>query len=338
MENNFKSVSGLSSWEDDENLQIEVEDQFLSRQIKEHMRAMSDIEEVLNDPSLNQVRSEVAQITGSKLNKNNTSFVREAFAEAVAERISLDELMDIKAESAKLNVNELSADWVREWHHKKQMEVKSSADKERADFIYNALGSENSETSETSVTYGIKEEAHVVQIRKDSRRPMILKVVTLSAAAVIGVLVLFSVLMPSGNPDKIFNTYYSSFNAFSPVTRGETHINEIFSSSINYYKTGDYKNASAGFAEVVASNPSFSSASFFLGLTDIESGNYEMAIKHLLSEITGKGQYSIEAKWYLGLSYLKSGNTNKAKECFRELSESRGYFSERSEKILRRLK
>ena len=79
-------------------------------------------------------------------------------------------------------------------------------------------------------------------------------------------------------------------------------------------------------------------ASFFLGITEIELNNTGKAIKLLGGVANRQSEYAKEATWYLGLVYIKSGNKIKARECFELLARSPGFYSDRSEKILRRLR
>jgi hypothetical protein len=45
-----------------------------------------------------------------------------------------------------------------------------------------------------------------------------------------------------------------------------------------------------------------------------------------------------EAQWYLGLSYLKTGEKTKAIPYFEILSKSEGFYQNQAKKLLRRLK
>jgi TolA-binding protein len=77
------------------------------------------------------------------------------------------------------------------------------------------------------------------------------------------------------------------------------------------------------------------SSRFFLGITQMELGNYEQAENILEDVISHQGEYTKEARWYLGLAYIKTGNKQKAHECFEILAKSPGFYSGRAEKILR---
>ena len=77
---------------------------------------------------------------------------------------------------------------------------------------------------------------------------------------------------------------------------------------------------------------------FYLGITQIALGDYNQAITVLAGVANQAGELTKEARWYLGLAYIKAGNRAKASECFELLAQSSGFYRERSEKILRRLK
>ncbi len=162
---------------------------------------------------------------------------------------------------------------------------------------------------------------------------------SLAAAAVIAAVLLLRSLIPSDDPQKIFSKYYEPFNAVSSITRSaDAGESESFSRAITSYKSGEYKAAATGFSEAMLSGTESFSAGFFLGVTEIELGNYDKAIEHLNGVVNQKSGFTKEAYWYLGLAYIKSGNNIKATECFEILARSPGFYSARSEKILRLLR
>ena len=75
-----------------------------------------------------------------------------------------------------------------------------------------------------------------------------------------------------------------------------------------------------------------------MGLSELALENYPQAVNLLSGVANNTGEYAKEAKWYLGLAWLKTGNKEKAVECFEFLAGSDGFYRDRSEKILRRLK
>lgn len=316
-----------------------VDDPVLAAEIKDYMRAISDLDEIMNDPALGEIRSETGRMVNSRKEgvigikeAGNRSFIKNALSEAPENKIN-DDLRDIRIDLEKTNISDISAEWVNDWHRKKQMQGTDS--KERIDFITAALEGTDLENQQDSITLN-EPVAAVSSADNKAGRITTLRFVSLSAAAVLGAALIFKSLQPS-DPQQLFRSYYEPFNAVSPVVRG-SNSNDLYISAMDAYKAGDYSNAAQAFEQSANINPAFGSPVFYLGLTSLETGNYNEAIANLDSVTKESGAYSKEAKWYLGLAYLKIENKEKARECFEELAATSGFYKERSEKILRRLK
>jgi tetratricopeptide (TPR) repeat protein len=325
--------TSLDRFEDD--LLIDVKDLELFNAISIYMKGQSDIDDIKNDPELNKTRDAVETMMSdyklnSSRNNDNENFVKGISSEKSVGQDMSNEINEIILESKIMDINLLAAEWVNDYNTRKENgNIIDPESKERRDFIASSL---NSEFEEPAGVYMIKEK------RKTSKK-MLIRYVSLSAAAVVSTLFVIKSLLPSGDPVKLFNSFYSPMDAVSPVTRGIDNNDAIsFGSAIMNYKKGDYQGAISGFSETLAKDPSSVSASFFLGLSQIELKNYDQAINLLTNVISNGGEYGKEAYWYLGLVYLKTKNNEKASECFEYLVKSKGFYSERSEKILRYLK
>jgi len=312
-------------WQDDDVL-FRLKDPALSAQIKRQMRARLDLEEVTRDPELEKTRKDVGKMigelreTGKDQDSGKSKFIREALA-GKKER---SEKNVLKYEAWKGDINDLSAEWVKEWHRKKQMEVAASpADEERKSFISGSM--ENAGP--------VPAEQAEVKTGSNKRR-LFIRYTSVAAAAVIGIIFLIKSLSPVSY-SSLFSAYYKPFDAFSGMTRGGDDIN---ASAINYYKSGEYAIAAAAFTEVLNEKPESVTTTFYLGLTDLALGDISNSINRLEAVVQDGGEYMKVAEWYLGLACLKTDKKDKAIECFRDLSRTKGYYSSRSKKILRRLK
>ena len=314
---------------------LNKEDSVIFKSISEYMKGRLDLEEVQNDPGLTQMDSVVKDMISDynknkTKNKNNEKFILDIFAGGVSEEKLLDEISHIKLEIDSTNVNDISAEWVKEWHEKRQkIGSPDPQTEEIRNFISGSLESEEMEYEE--ILTGKK--------KKALSRSLMVRYISLSAAAVFGVFMLVKTLVPSYDADKLFNSYYGPLNAVSPVTRGDnTNESAIYATAIENYKLGDYQTAATGFSSTLLRDSSVVAPRFFMGITQVALGNYDQAIR-LLSEVSVRsGEYGKDARWYLGLAYLKNGEKDKASGCFKLLAQSSGYYHERSEKILRRLK
>ena len=314
---------------------LSVEDSALFGKISEYMKGITDIEDVMGDPAykvandvVNEMISGYGQDIGRKL--NNEKFIRGSFTEETPEDALINEISQIKHEINSSNLNDITSKWIKEWHEKRQRESSLDAKTEEIrEFVTSSLDRKG-QLSEI-----------IPEVSKKSRmgRSLIIRYVSLTAAVITGSVFLIRSLLPSDDQEKIFSKYYEPYSPVSAVTRSsDAGENESFARALVSYKSADYQAAAAGFSKAVLEESTSLSARFFLGITQLETGNYERAIEILDRVANRQGEYAKEAIWYLGLAYIKTGNKAKAYRYFEILASSPGYYSDRSEKILRRLK
>ncbi len=314
----------------DDNI-MSVDDAALSRRIDEFFRAEMDIMEVKSDPGYDETGKAVqVMISDYQANIRNTDiekYIRESMSGISNKETMNDEIREIRQEIKSKGLDEISSEWIREWHIKKQ--TNGNGTREIREYI----------------TSSFAEGEKRLRLQPDHNRKtvlnraLIIRYISASAAVLAGVIFAVNVLLPSDDPGKLFEKYYESITAVSPVTRSMNgNITGMWSSAVSSYNKGDYHTALAGFSGLISADPSLVPPRFFLGMTHLSLGNYSGAI-NLLKEVADKqAEYSREARWYLGLVYLHEGDKDKAAECFKLLANSSGYYSERTEKILRRLK
>ena len=343
MNRQYRNINGKSSkakeklarrnFEDD--MEIKSEDSLLLGSINEYMMGRLDLEEVRNDPALPGMESVVKEmISDYNINransKNNKNFIRDIFAGDISDEKLLNEIGNIKYEINTTNVNDISAEWVKEWHSRKQKNL--APDPKAAEIKSFISGSLETEIKEVGK---IKTEER----RKGLTRSLMVRYISVAAAAVLGIFILVKTLIPSSDTDTLFNSFYAPLNTVSSVTRGVNNgESNSYASAIESYKLGYYKAAATGLSSEILSYPNLIAPRFFMGITQLALGNYDQAINFLSDVSANSVDYGKEARWYLGLAYLKKGEKEKASACFGPLAKSPGYYSKRSEKILRRLK
>jgi|WetSurSiteA1Bulk_404760.scaffolds.fasta_scaffold01529_4 TolA-binding protein len=310
-------------------------DSILFGEISEYMKGFLDIEDVRKDP-LYSAADDLARVMVSgyrkdhEQNKDNEKFICDSFTKEPSEEKLQYEISQIKHEINHSNLNVISSEWVKEWHQNQHRNgSKNPKIEEIRDFVVGSLEP-------------VKTEPEIMSRQSNKNglsKSLITRYISLAAAVITGVVFIVRMLILSDNPQTIFNTYYEPFPAVSTVTRSSGTIgSESFNRAVGSYKSGDYQSAATGFSKALLDRTESSSASFFLGITEIELKNYDKAIDLLQGVANQQGEYAKEALWYLGLSYCKAGNEVKASECFELLARSQGFYSDRSEKILRRLK
>lgn len=324
-------------------MMADYEDSVLFRNISELMKGLIDLGEVRKDPGLSDAREIVKNMMADynhnfTRNKESERFVREGLCTAESESESEsnpgsflnDEIKSIKQERDKNNLNEVTEEWVKEWNYRKlKAGVADPKTEEITSFVTGAMASSENKHEKEDHDYNLKK-----PVNRSFRRH-----VSLAAAAIIAALMLFKVLLPSPNPLILFDSFYKPFEAVSPVTRNIDNIGRTdYSTAIVLYKAGNYPPALAGFDEALKADPEAVTPKFFAGLSHLALGKYEEAVKDLSVIADKPGEYTKEAKWYLGLTYLKTGRVSEATACFEYLSKSGGFYGNVSEKILRRLK
>ncbi len=240
-----------STWDGFDDLMSESGDNALFETIGDYMKGQLDIEDVKNDTALQSTMVTVKEMI-SDYNKNksgnreNEKFIREGFANDCSEDALSAEIKSIKQEINNNKLNEITADWVREWHEKKQKSgISDPKTEEIRNFITDAISSP--------------------QIKPVKTRSLVIRYASLAAAAMIGAFILLRTILPSSSPDKLFSSYYRPFESLSSASRTvNNNVADIYSSSIANYKSGDYQKAAAVFAGILEKYPSSASASFFL--------------------------------------------------------------------------
>jgi TolA-binding protein len=309
-----------------------------------YIRALSDIEEVMNDPSLDDAKREAGKMVSEfkgraeKL-RANEKFITDILSETDENRNIVDEIRNIKLEINEKQISELTADWVKEWHEKRHLSAaKDEKKNEISNFIKSSLeqdGPVNEDNYHTSIV-----DRQISEKRENEKhaRKIPIRFIAFSAAAALALIIVIKSLIPYPGPDKLFTSYFEPFEIVSPVTRSAANERNLLYDAVSKYKVGNYKGAAASFADIMAGDTNQIAPRFYFAMSQIAAGEYEQAINFLVPVVKNGGEYCKEAEWYLGLAYIKTGNKIKARNCFESLSQSEGYYSERSEKLLRRLK
>jgi TolA-binding protein len=310
------------------------DDSVLWESISEFMKGHLDAEDVRLDTRLPEIEIIVKEMISDYhnkgiINKADEKFIRDNFHEIIPDKELQDEINDIRVELSNSNINEITASLVENWQERK--EASSGNDPESGEireFILSSLEAESREP-----------EIHLTNKGKKGLNKYLIRYISLSAAAIISVVILIKALLPAYNPDKLFNAYYEPFSAVLPVSRSvSTDESDTYSAGIEKYKMGDYQHAADDFSNYMLNNSLSTGASYFSGITQMALGNYNKAIKFLEEVASQSGEYRKDAEWYLGLAYMKTGKKEKASACFDILSRTSGFYRDRADKILRLLR
>ncbi len=334
IEGDFEADAGSNNNRIDDTTLLSPEDSELFTVVSGYMKGCFDLEDVRNDHDLPGLEDDVREMIKDHYSKDrrdnpNESFIRDAL-KSTGSNDSLDEeIRSIRQETEENKLDEITAEWVKEWHEKKhKTKGRDARSEEIRDFVISSFKDES-----------IEPETGLSSERKRIPGSTLRKYTSVSAAAIITLFIIFRTLLPPYNPEKLFNTYYEPMSILSPVTRNsDPDMNGNYIQAIEKYRLGDYQGAVTGFSDAMESDNSAIEPQFFMGLTELELGNFGPAANLLTGVTNSYSGYSKDAQWYLGLIYLKTGEEEKALTCFKLLTQSQSSYRERAEKIVRRLK
>ena len=182
--------------------------------------------------------------------------------------------------------------------------------------------------------------------QSDQRKPFLslFKIKYLGLASVISALVAVSLILlffmnKSLTNEEIYAKYYHPYEASLNFRAGNVNIDKDLRHAMQYYENKDFRNALILFEKILREDNSRIGLNLYTGISHMEVREYSNANKRFQNIIDHKYNLYIEqAEWYLGFCYLMTGNNSKAAQQFRQIAENDGYYSDKAEKILKRMK
>lgn len=159
------------------------------------------------------------------------------------------------------------------------------------------------------------------------------------AAAVAGFMLIggSSILLIDTKPssERIYSSYYNP-TAISTNVRSLSGIqDQNILEGYELFQKGKFQEATAYFN----ADPNSAVGQLLNGISFMELGDYKKAntyFNHLIED--NNNLFVDQAQWYLSLSYIKTGNIDKAKEHLKILTQEKGAFKDKAQKILTDLK
>lgn len=139
--------------------------------------------------------------------------------------------------------------------------------------------------------------------------------------------------------DQIIERYYNRYEAAATTRSGMESSNTEFNLALDYYKIHDYKNAAILFSKVINNEPGDMHSTFLNGVSNFEISNYPEAKNSFSRVITDDDNLFIDhAEWYLALCYIRTGETEKAKDQLKKIIGTESIYRKEAKQVLRRLK
>ncbi len=159
------------------------------------------------------------------------------------------------------------------------------------------------------------------------------------ALLIIGSIGLYSHLSNPGNsPSELYNQFYEPYETYTWVRSAEKGSMDMIGQALENYENNNYEKAWKLFSQVLHSNKDNLMASFYGAIAGMETGRHQESIT-LLKNIIKRGQSLVyqQAKWYLGLCYLKTGQNQEAKSVFISLGQESTYYKAKVKEILKNI-
>jgi len=159
-------------------------------------------------------------------------------------------------------------------------------------------------------------------------------------AATILVLIGFSLfqILSFKSPQEIFHLYYNPYQT-DITTRSVINSTDKIQLSYILYQEGNYKVSFEILKNYLEKNTTDQAARFYYSMNAIELDKNDLAISELLTILEDSfTPYSLHARWYLAMVYLKTGDVEKARKYLKILSDEENIYSKRANTILKKLR
>jgi len=162
-------------------------------------------------------------------------------------------------------------------------------------------------------------------------------------AAVFAALVLIGslVVIPgkNQNTNDLVKQYYKVYEPPTNQRSALSKTDEDFSLALEFYNTHDYDKAAELFSKVLESKPNDMQTVLLKGVSNFEQKQYPEAKQSFGKVIDDNDNlYVDQAKWYLALCYLNTGEKGKAVQLFTAIGKEGGIYQKDAQRIVRKLK
>lgn len=158
-----------------------------------------------------------------------------------------------------------------------------------------------------------------------------------AAATILMAVVLWSVFSRTESPEQLFAHYFEPYpNVFEPTQRGNAPDDKR-ATAFAMYEQKNYAEAAKLFSELLSEKQE-PELLLLLGNSNMVLNRDNEAKNNFLTLIRDYDELDEQAKWFLSLCYLKSGESEKAKLIWEELGDPKITYSEKAKKLLKKVK
>ena len=138
------------------------------------------------------------------------------------------------------------------------------------------------------------------------------------------------------SPEELYQAYFKPYpNAVEPTTRSNgtaTARTEAFQA----YEQGDYQRAATLFTSLLRDKKD-PWVLLLLGNANLMLDHTTEAMENFTILYTEFDEYDLQAKWFLGLCYLKKGDVENARKILKELGDTEISYASKAKELLKKV-
>ncbi len=135
-----------------------------------------------------------------------------------------------------------------------------------------------------------------------------------------------------------FETGKSDFDYSSRTTDSSVMFQEPFFNALQRYDSKEFGKSLILLREHLRDSTTDAKAHFYAGVSYLKTGQTEKANEHLEMVLEQSTAPEAEVLWYLALTKLKQGDTERAKSLLGALTQSKNYYNTKASELLIQLK
>ena len=182
-----------------------------------------------------------------------------------------------------------------------------------------------------------RKRAAQIPVKKRTKPVMMGYAATIAVFILVGTILIFN--GRNLTSDEIHDRFYESYEVTTPSRSQQAILNSDYSTAIEYYNIRDYRNAALYFNKVLENDSKYMESVMLYGVSNFEIENYPEA-KFSFNKILDNDDnlFLEDAKWYLALCYIQTGEQEKAYDELTEIKNSESIYRKDASRILRRMK
>lgn len=147
---------------------------------------------------------------------------------------------------------------------------------------------------------------------------------------------LWQIISDKSSPE-IYNMFYHPYQTDILTRSGDQQVDKVQLSYL-LYQEGDYEASFEILTNYLTKNHTNQTARFYYGMNAIELQQLDLAIKELKTVAEDLSTpFSLHAKWYLAMAYLKINRKEEASKYLQQLTNTTNLYTEKASRILRML-